>query len=429
MSEYPAVRQDHYYGVELRRARAQQACRERSPNQFVPPHCAPSRSAELHYPPNDLSWYANIPVPTSYMCMGTQGGFLRRLRSRARRPASSTSPTTTSRPARSNGRGATTSSATRGIATSPMPMPRRIRPYIELMAGVYTDNQPDFSFLQPGETKTWSQFWYPIAEIGPAQHANLDAAISLTTQKGRARIGVSVTSRRPGATVLLTAKEKRFSELLADLAPDAPFVTDVTLPLRTRDTDVRLAVMDSRGHDIIAFQPRARTKSSLPDAATEPPAPAAITSSDELYLTGLHLEQYRHATRSPLDYWREALRRDPWDARCNDAVGLWHFHRGEGAEAEAHFRAAVARFTLRNPNPADGAGFYHLGLCLREQAKQPGITAVEKSTQGVRRLRRVLQGDVEPGLAGGGISRAGGDGSSVAPSGRPHCSTWTHHCA
>jgi hypothetical protein len=29
------------------------------------------------------------------------------------------------------------------------------RPYIELMAGVYTDNQPDFSYLQPGETKTW----------------------------------------------------------------------------------------------------------------------------------------------------------------------------------------------------------------------------------------------------------------------------------
>jgi hypothetical protein len=52
-------------------------------------------------------------------------------------------------------------------------------PYIELMAGVYTDNQPDFSFLQPGETKTWSQYWYPIQKIGPAQHANLDAAVSL----------------------------------------------------------------------------------------------------------------------------------------------------------------------------------------------------------------------------------------------------------
>ena len=36
-------------------------------------------------------------------------------------------------------------------------IPLEYRPYIELMAGVYTDNQPDFSFLQPGETKAWSE--------------------------------------------------------------------------------------------------------------------------------------------------------------------------------------------------------------------------------------------------------------------------------
>ncbi len=52
-------------------------------------------------------------------------------------------------------------------------------PYIELMAGVFTDNQPDFSFLQPGETKTWSQFWYPIRDIGPAQEATMEASISM----------------------------------------------------------------------------------------------------------------------------------------------------------------------------------------------------------------------------------------------------------
>lgn len=33
-------------------------------------------------------------------------------------------------------------------------------PYVELMAGVYTDNQPDFSFLHPYETRTFTQCWY-----------------------------------------------------------------------------------------------------------------------------------------------------------------------------------------------------------------------------------------------------------------------------
>ncbi|HEY9174232.1 MAG TPA: DUF5107 domain-containing protein, partial [Verrucomicrobiae bacterium] len=90
-------------------------------------------------------------------------------------------------------------------------------------------------------------------------------------------------------------------------------------------------------------------------------------SADELYLTGLHLEQYRHATRCPTLYWREALRRDPGDARCHNALGLWHLKRGEFAAAETHFRKAIARLTRRNANPYDGEPFYNLGLCLRHQ--------------------------------------------------------------
>ncbi len=37
-------------------------------------------------------------------------------------------------------------------------------PYIELMAGVYTDNQPDFSGCSRMK-QTFSQFWYPVQRI------------------------------------------------------------------------------------------------------------------------------------------------------------------------------------------------------------------------------------------------------------------------
>src|SRR5208283_3344496 len=90
-----------------------------------------------------------------------------------------------------------------------------------------------------------------------------------------------------------------------------------------------------------------------------------MASADELFITGLHLEQYRHATRCPTPYWREALRRDPLDWRCNHALGLWHFKRGEFAEAEKLFRRAIQRLTRRNANPSEGEVFYSLGLCLR----------------------------------------------------------------
>ena len=36
-----------------------------------------------------------------------------------------------------------------------------------------------------------------------------------------------------------------------------------------------------------------------------------ISSTEELYLTGLHLAQYRHATRRAEEYWREGSGGDP----------------------------------------------------------------------------------------------------------------------
>jgi tetratricopeptide (TPR) repeat protein len=99
-------------------------------------------------------------------------------------------------------------------------------------------------------------------------------------------------------------------------------------------------------------------------AATEPPAPEEIATVDELYLTGVHLEQYRHATRSPEPYWAEAVRRDPGDSRANNALGRLHLRRGEFRQAEGRFRAAVARLTARNPNPHDSEPYYNLGMAL-----------------------------------------------------------------
>src|SRR5581483_9367995 len=85
---------------------------------------------------------------------------------------------------------------------------------------------------------------------------------------------------------------------------------------------------------------------------------------DELYLTGLHLEQYRHATRSPEAYWRESLRRDPHDSRANNALGRLCLRRGEFAEATRYFRTTIARLTARNPNPYDSEPYYNLGMAL-----------------------------------------------------------------
>lgn len=376
MSEYPLA-QGHYYGVNYGERGRKGFPKSEVPGQFVPPHCA-SKSAIANrqspipnYAPNDLSFYANIPVPTSYMCMGSQedffGGYdfvaqagIIHIANHHISPGKKQWTWGNHEFGYAWDRNLTEQDAKGEYA-----------PYIEIMAGVYTDNQPDFSFLQPGETKTWSQYWYPIQKIGPVQHANLDAAVTLIPAGKRLRVGVSVTKEFPSATLKVTARGKQILTTRRDLSPGNAFVAEAKLPRGVVVTDLLLRVADSTGKEIIAYHPKPRAKSVVPPPATEPPAPGNMASTDELFITGLHLEQYRHATRCPTLYWREALRRDPLDARCNTALGRWHFHRGEFIAAEKCFRLAIERLTRRNGNPSDGEAYYHLGLCLRHLGRDP----------------------------------------------------------
>ncbi len=225
--------------------------------------------------------------------------------------------------------------------------------------------QGSIPITKPGETKSWSQYWYPIQRIGPAQCANLDAAVNLRLDKKNVYIGVCVTRAFPRAVIRLE-RNGSAAEWNVDLKPGDPCIMEMPQP-RTpwKVGKTILRVIDRNGSEIISYQPKARVKGQVPPPATEPPVPTRIASADELFITGLHLDQYRHATRCPTLYWREALRRDPLDSRCNNALGLWNLRRGEFAQAEAHFRKAIERLTRRNGNPHDGEAFYNLGLCLR----------------------------------------------------------------
>lgn len=59
-------------------------------------------------------------------------------------------------------------------------------PYIELMTGMYTDNQPDFSWLQPYEEKSWVQYFMPYSEVGYVKNATKDALLNVELKDGNA---------------------------------------------------------------------------------------------------------------------------------------------------------------------------------------------------------------------------------------------------
>lgn len=313
-------------------------------------------------PGTDISWYKNIPVPTSYMVTKSKydffGGY-----DYARRAGLVHTSDHRIAPGKKLW--------TWGNAEFGYAWDRNLTdddgPYVELMAGAFTDNQPDFSWLQPYETKTFSQYWYPIQQIGPAKNANTHAAVNLESEAGIARVGVAVTSPR-SVRVVLDCNGTRIIDEEAMIAPGCPFIKAIA----TNDAppeQYKLTISTTDGAQLITYQPEPRTEQHLPNPATEPPEPANIASVEELYLTGLHLEQYRHATRLPEIYWIEGLKRDPENAQLHNALGRLRLHKSEFAEAENHFARAVRRLTLRNPNPYDGEPFYNLGLALLYQGK------------------------------------------------------------
>lgn len=363
ITEYP-LSKGHYYGVDYAERASNGVPADELPSQFIP---------DGSYRANDLGWYANIPVPTSYMIVGSREDFFGGYDHSADAGAVAFANHHIS-PGKKQW---TWGNHEFGYAWD-RSLTDNDGPYIELMSGVYTDNQPDFSFLAPGETKTFSQFWYPISEIGTPDLANLDGALRLEMNSQDITVYLQVTSDRPVSRISVLREGVELAAWDADLLATEPRQFHAAVDGSIDALEVRV----SQGNNVfMRYAPAEIVPVEQPDVATEPPLPQEVTSNDELFLNGLHLEQYRHPTRAAEPYWLEAIRRDPGDSRSNHALGHSFMRRGEFERAEAYLRATIARLTRRNPNPNDGEPFYNLGLTLGYQGRtDEAYDAFYKST-------------------------------------------------
>ncbi|SCF27257.1 DUF5107 domain-containing protein [Micromonospora mirobrigensis] len=346
-----------------------------------------------------IDFYRNIPVPTSYMVTDTEDDFFGGYDHRARAGFVHVAD----RHIAPGKKQWTWGDAAFGHAWDRL-LTDEDGPYVELMAGVYTDNQPDFAWLEPGETKEFSQLWFPIHEIGPAHQATAEAAVRLDVADGVVAGGVCLVAERD-VRVTVTAGDDVIIDERVWIAPGVPFRFEAATG-SARPADHELRVTGDDGGRLIAWRPRAEISTEEPWTASEPPAPQEIASQDELYFTGIHLSQNRHPTRSPLPYWEEALRRDELDSRSNTALAEHLLRRGRYAEAETHLRRALDRQTRRNGNPRDGEARYLLGLVLMRTGRDAAaLDAFAKAAWDVRWLAPA-QLESARILARGGSDRA-----------------------
>lgn len=305
-----------------------------------------------------IDWYRNIPVPTSYMCLASRGEFFGGYDHSAEAGFIHVADRQVS---------VGKKQWTWGAAPFGRAWDRNLSDdgsaYVELMAGVFSDNQPDFAHIAPGETKVFSQFWYPFRGIGPAQQASVEAATRLEWTSDAVRVHLAVTRDRPKAQIEV---RDRTGQLLAarttSVAPERPVHFDLPLPDTVGPTELTLLVHDDE--EELLHLDTASAPPSTARPAVAPELPVEVASVDELYRIGLHLAQYRHATRSPVPYWHEARRRDPGHpGSCVELAALAH-QRGLHADAEELLRTAISRLTGLNSNPINTRAYYLLGLAL-----------------------------------------------------------------
>ena len=240
------------------------------------------------------------------------------------------------------------------------------RPYIELMAGVYTENQPDFAWLMPYEEKQFVQYFMPYRELGVVKQATKDFVFNIDEiGDGQVCFKVMATSKQEVRMMLEDDKGGAYYNEVVTLSPETVLTETVDVKGASL-ADLRFSI-SVKERFVLEWTAEPDEIRPIPDAAEAALPPADTKTVDQLYLTGLHLEQYRHATWSALDYYEEALRRDPRDVRCLNQTGLWYLRRGRFEKAEEYLRRAVRIWQKRNPNPYDGEPLFNLALSLKYQ--------------------------------------------------------------
>lgn len=232
--------------------------------------------------------------------------------------------------------------------------------YAELMAGSYSDNQPNFAWLAPYETKEFSQHWYPITKIGSPTFANLNCAFKIDKENNTFKL--QTTKVYKNATIKINDHSNIYFETSCDLSPDNVLSVDVhNLP------EFVTVTVFADGKTVAEYTEKDFDKLNMPDVITDMPSAAGMNSADELYLAGVHVDQYRDPAVLPDSYWKEALNRNINHIPSLIAMAKYELNRYVLDSAKRYAERAIEALTLFNERTQSGEAYYTMGRILEAQ--------------------------------------------------------------
>ena len=247
-------------------------------------------------------------------------------------------------------------------------------PYLELMVGCWSDNQPDYSWIAPYETRKVEQFWFPVKGIGGIKNVTIDGAVNVDRQSPeKLLVGFHSTRVLKGCTVKVVKNSGAagdaktiFSETGVAIDPNTPWCRVVAVSPDAADQQFTASIADADGRVFLAYTPVSpQGDVELPPKVENPKPPHEYTSAELAYEVGLRLDQFHNGILDPVPYYKRALEIDPGYTKANLAMGVRLAKNGSFSEAKPYLEKAVARATQNHTRALDAAPEYYLALVER----------------------------------------------------------------
>ena len=234
--------------------------------------------------------------------------------------------------------------------------------YLELMVGGYSDNQPDYSWINPGEIREFSQIWYPVKGIKGVKNATDDAAVNFEPIDGNNyRVGYCATTLYENARVVVKYKDQIVMDKRINIDPDKYFLDQVSVPDSSDPSMLYTALYDAAGNLLVDYRPVMLEEKPLPKVIDGTQPVKEYQTNEELYLAGLRVDQFNNARLDYMDFYNEALLRDSMDARVNIEVGKHYIRQGKWDKAALHLNRAQARLSHDYTTVKNTEALYYLG--------------------------------------------------------------------
>ncbi|NRB63688.1 MAG: DUF5107 domain-containing protein [Saprospiraceae bacterium] len=234
-------------------------------------------------------------------------------------------------------------------------------PYVELMFGAFSDNQPDYSWLHPYETKISKMYFMPSRDLPSVKKVNKNGILDLEIEGTKAQIGVYAARPLQDATIILTKGQNVLFTDQVNIGPHQAYHVSVTTQ-PPAEGQYALSLLSSNDDTLIRYTALPKQNKPMPPTVKAPKNPDAVGTVDSLFYVGMRLQQFHEPQIDPKEYYLRALELDPDHVKSNLHLGIHYYQRGMYDQAAPYIQKVVDRNTFDYTTAEDAEGLYYAGL-------------------------------------------------------------------